>query len=325
MQHKYLMRLMHSRKTTFIALLTCFTISLESKSTRLMEFTTINTDPLTKEITITFIVPKKDFIYKDFIACSTDEPTVLLSPWKANKQAVAHYDSSFKDAKDVFNEDFTISMTASTTQQPQRDPTYLYCSYYRRSEKKINHTLFPIYFTTKVSATQENSDTMVNTTNNNEPPVRIKKKSSYLDDYIFSTLCIVHTIIASLRVDHRKYFALLIFIILVLCSFSYFFKKELQKQVGIKEFIEVIISLLITVSAAYIIACARAMSTPFITIIMASACTLYAGLFYIEKSTKLQSENLRTFCTFLGMFCICSTLFLLFKALQYADEQFHLL
>ena len=62
-----------------------------------------------------------------------------------------------------------------------------------------------------------------------------------------------------------------------------------------------------------------------ITMIMASICISYAGFFYIKKSTKLQSGKLRTFCTFIGMLCICSALFLSFKVLQYADEQFHLL
>ena len=315
------MHLMHSGKIILISLLGLFTISLANNPTRLMDYTVITTDPYTKEITITFIIPKKDFIYKDFITCCVDEPAVVLSPWKANKQSIAHYDSSFKEAKQVFNEDFTISMTI-TAHKLQDTPLYLYCSYYRRSEKKINHTLFPIFFTAPV-ATSEINDTDTTNTQDTELPIRIKKRSSYLNDYIVSILYCVESVTVSLKTDHRKYFLLLIFLMLVLLSFSYFFRYELQKQVLIKEFLELIISLLIGISTAYIIVHLHAMSTPLITITIASACTAYAGFFYIEKSTKLQSENLRTFCTFLGMFCVCSALFLLFKALQCADEQFH--
>ncbi len=108
MRCRYLMRLM--RLNRILLVLTFFTISLGQSNPRLITCTTIDTDHYTKEITVTFTVPKKDFIYKDFITFSVDDPTIILSSWKANKQSVAHYDSSFKEAKQVFNEDFSITM-----------------------------------------------------------------------------------------------------------------------------------------------------------------------------------------------------------------------
>ncbi len=318
------MRLIRSSKTTHVLLLIFFTISLGKSTPRLMEFNTTNINHYTKEITITFTVPKKDFLYKDFITYSVDDPTIVLSPWKSNKKPIIHYDSSFKEAKQVFNEDFTITMTA-IAQKQNTDPIYLYCSYYRRSEKKINLTLFPLFFTAPEATIHETIDTTNEIAEASETTIRTRKKPSYFDNYIFSALCIIHCVIASLRTDHKKYFALLIFLIVVLLSFYYFFKKELQKQITIKELIEIIISLLIVVSISYVLVYLHAISTPLITMIMACICSLYAGFFYIKKSTTLQSGKLRTFCTFLGMLCIYSALFLSFKALQYADEQFHLL
>src|SRR5436190_6843811 len=109
MRSKYSMHLMRLSKKLLI-LLTFFTTSPGQTTPGLMTCTVIDKDPFTKEITINFVVPKKDFIYKDFITCSVDDPTITLSPWKANKPTIAHYDSSFKEAKQIFNEDFTVSI-----------------------------------------------------------------------------------------------------------------------------------------------------------------------------------------------------------------------
>ena len=321
-------------KGLILFLLTFFTISLGQSTPRLITCTATDNDPYTKEITITFTVPKKDFIYKDFITCSIDDPAIHLSSWKADKQSIAHYDSSFKEAKQVFNENFTITMTASSfakatedkqaANKPLTNLVHLYCSYYRKSEKKINHTLFPLLFTAPTQASQEYSATTMEIIENNTIP-RTIKKSTYLDNYIFTVISLAHTVITSLHTDHKKYFALLIFLIIVLFVFSYIFKKELATQIKIKELIKIIVSLLILASITYLILCLYSISTPLITLIMACFCSLCAGFFYIKKSTELQSARLRTFCTFIGILCICCVLFLSFKIVQYTDEQFNLL
>ena len=89
-----------------LLLLTFFTTSLGQSAPKLIECNAVDINQYTKEITITFIVPEKDFI-----TCSISEPTTVLSPWHADKQSVAHYDSSFKDAKQIFNETFNMTMT----------------------------------------------------------------------------------------------------------------------------------------------------------------------------------------------------------------------
>jgi len=328
------MRLMLSNKISAFLLVTFFTISLGQSTPRLITYTAVDSDPYTKEIMISFTIPKKDFIYKDFITCSIDDPAIHLSPWKSDKQSVAHYDSSFKEAKQVFNENFTITMTASSFAKATADErvenkspaniVHLYCSYYRKSEKKINHTLFPLIFTIPVQAPQEYNSSAMDIMEYNTI-TRTIKKSTYLDAYIFTIISIAHTVIRSLHTDHKKYFASLIFLIIVLFAFSYFFKKELATQIKIKELIKIIVSLLILTSITYLIVCLYAISTPLITHIMACLCSLCAGFFYIKKSTELQSARLRTFCTFIGILCICAVLFLSFKIVHYADEQFNLL
>jgi hypothetical protein len=311
------------RLNRIILLLIFFTISLGKSIPGLITFNASDIDLQTKEITITFTVPKKDFIYKDFITCSVGNPNITLSPWKANKPTVAHYDSSFKEAKQIFNEDFNITLTVSTqTQTSLNNPTYLYCSYYRHTDKKINHAQFPLLFT----APQANINEMIDTTTAIEEyeSIKIHKRTTLIDHYTVAALNIFHAITASLSTDHQKYFALLLFLFSVFVSFFYFFRQELRKQIRIKEALEIIISLFVMAITAYVLTCIYVISTPLLTMIMACACALCAGLFYIKKSTEVQSKNLRTFCTFLGIACICSALLLSFKALQYADTQFNL-
>ncbi len=314
------MRLMRLSKKYLLLLF--FTISLGKSTPGLISCNTTDIDPQTKEITINFTIPKKDFIYKDFITCSVDNPNIALSPWKANKPTIAHYDSSFKEAKQVFNEDFSIIISAFTKATTDTS-AYLYCSYYRHADKKINHIQFPLSFSATPAHTNEMLDTTFVTIEDYEP-IKKRHRPTIVQRYGLIAIDMIYLVLASLHTDHKKYFALLLFLLSVIIAFFYFFKKELENQLRIKELLEVIISLFIIVISAYLLAYIYIISTPLITMIMASMCTLSFGLFYTKKSTKVQSKNLRTLCTFLGILCICSTLLLSFKALQYADQQFNL-
>src|SRR6266446_2290146 len=196
-----------------LILLTFFTISLGKSTPGLITFSSADINHQTKEINIT------------------------LSPWKANKPTVAHYDSSFKEAKQIFNEDFSITLIATSY---QTNSVHLYCSYYRYAEKKINHAQFPLFFAAPQADMNEMIDTDTMVIEEYEQPKKIHK-TTFIEHYNSITLSLIHTIITSLHTDHKKYFALLLFLFSVLISFFYFFKKELQKQIRIKEALEIII------------------------------------------------------------------------------------
>ncbi|HLC07391.1 MAG TPA: hypothetical protein VJJ26_04345 [Candidatus Babeliales bacterium] len=307
-----------------ISLLSFFHISFVQTDSKLMTLSATDTSNDTKEITITFIVPEKDFIYKDFITCSVHEPTVILSPWKANKQSISHYDPSFKETKQVFNETFSVFMTA-TTKKYSPDPVYLYCSYYRRSEKKINHTLFTLFFPQPVQQSESVDEDVLEVPTHTTHQKNIFPYIASIDDYFFTALSMVHSFVGSLKTDYKKYVFALIALMILLASLSYLFKEQLQKQKKLNELIEVLFSLLIVSGTTYALVYLYTISTPLITMAMACSCTSGAGFFYIKKSTKLHSGYLRTLCTFIGMLWIIGALFLSFKALQYADDQFHFL
>jgi len=284
-----------------------------------MTFIATNTSNDTQEITITFVLPENDFIYKDFITCSVHDPHVMLSPWKANKQSISHYDSSFKETKQVFNETFSITMSATTKQYGK--PVYLYCSYYRRSEKKINHALFQLFFTQPIETCIGIDDATV------EPAVNIIQKkaaphASLIENYFFTLTSLAHHATTALPTNHKTYVFLLLLLMALLYFFPYYFREKLQGQQTLNELIEVLFSLVIALSTGYRLVYLYSVATPFITMVIGCSCTFFAGIFYIKKSTKLQSGFLRTLCTFMGMICLVITPLLLLKILQYGDELF---
>ena len=272
----------------------------------------------TQEITIAFTVDEKDCLYKDFITVSAYEPTITVSAWKANIVPVAHYDLLFKETKQIFTKDFTISLTA-TTKRAANEPHYLYCSYYRQSDKKINQTLIPLFFTNNEATIEQCIETNIDTMT---ADINQKKNTplhhlSPIDDYYDTMLSVTQTIIQSFRTDHKLYFLLFIMLIIMLLILSHFLKEQLEKQTALKEATDVIIALLGSVITIYGLFYVNIISTPFITISLAYASACVAGVFYTKKSTKLQSGYLRTLCTIIGTLCICSAIFLSFKMLQF--------
>lgn len=310
-------------KIIIISLFIVFHISFGKSSAELMVFNTTDISNTAKEIVITFIVPEKDYIYKDFITCSVNEPTVTLSPWKASMQSVNYYDASFKDTKQVFNENFSLTMIV-TTQKYDTEPVYLYCSYYRCSEKKINHIILPLFFSEPVCH-DENIDDDIPLPKDVVHQKAIHSYKLSVEDYFVSLIDTIKHTIALPQNNYKIYVGMLLLMLFLLSMIMYFCKELLQSYVRCKELIEWIFSLLILVGILYGLMYLYTISNPLVIVFMTFICAISAGFFYIQKSTNLHSRYLRTLSTFLGMVLICSAIFLLFKILQHADDQFGLL
>lgn len=312
------------RAKAFIVVLFISHISFGKSDPKLMLFNTADADNNTKEITITFIIPEKDFVYKDFISCSIDEPTVTLSPWKANKQSIEHYDPTFKETKQVFNETFSIAMTA-TINTWSAQPIHLYCSYYRKADKKINHALFSFTFAqpleTNIQINNANIELYAN-------PIHQKSQLTHSStDKLYAMLAEqTQRVTVFFTAHHKKCFSLLLIIMSILFLLFYFYLEWLQKHKKLHELIDVTLTFCIALSVAYVLIYIYIKYTPFVQLITVGVSVLFSaiiGFLFIKKSTQLQSGYLRTFCTFIGMICIIGALFLAFKAVQYADEQFY--
>lgn len=319
MHNKFCARLT-LRSKTITVLLFIFHISFGKSDPKLMLFNAADAGNNTKEITITFIVPEKDFIYKDFISCSIDEPTVTLSPWKANKQSIEHYDPTFKETKHVFNETFSIAMTA-TINTWAAEPMHLYCSYYRKADKKINHALFSFAFTqpleTNIQINNANIELYI------EPTHQKSQAPHSSADKLYTILTEqTQRLTAFFIAHHKKCFSLLLIIMSLLFLLFYFYLEWLQRHKKLYELIDVTLTFCITLSVAYVLIYIYIKHSPFVQLITVGTSTLFSavvGFLFIKKSTQLQSGYLRTFCTFIGMLSIIAAFWLIFQSIQHLE------
>ena len=192
-----------------------FCISFGQSDPKLMTFDAIDIAENNKEISITFAIPENDFIYKDFITCCVYEPHVTISPWKTQAHSTSYYDPSFKDTKQIFAETFTLSLVA-TQKEYKAGIIHLYCSYYRSSEKKLNHAIFTFSFPEPIKKTSEPHEIAEDITTT---PTRLSLyQPSYIDMYATKLLTCVHKTVA-----HAQKYYLHYFFLLILCIIALFF------------------------------------------------------------------------------------------------------
>lgn len=287
-----------------------FSVSFGKFDPKLMHFNTSDIDSNTKEITITFIVPEKDFIYKDFIHCSVHESNVTLSSWKEDKQSTDYYDPIFNETKKVFNETFSLTMRATIGKwNPQ--PVHLYCSYYRKSDKKMHHRLFTFIFAQPMAhnlLSEEVEDLQI------IKPI-IRHHTSLLDIYGTKLNRILYSFIDHINHYSSLYFGILIFLLICLFCTSSYFAHKLQKYPAIKDIIGFIQLSLSIIAIGYIQLHFIAYNHTQVSFCWLS--TVSFGYLYIKKSTQTQLRALGTFCTFFGILLIAGSFIVLFKAVQF--------
>jgi hypothetical protein len=311
----------------FLLLLAIFNISFGKSDPKLILFNTTVIDPTTKEITITFIVPEKDFIYKDFITCSVHEPTIKLSSWKANKESVNHYDPSFKETKQVFNETFSITAIAALEHWIP-DPIHLYCSYYRKTDKKIKDTLFTFSFPQPLQTNIDLAGTIepVSVTDS-KACLHKHHRPSLFEQYYAKMNSFSREIITFLAYHRTTGLSLLLIAISLLLFFFHLYQENLRKYKKLYELLELIISLVIFIITSYGIWYLYWMNKPFSKLLASGIAILFlmiSAIFYIKKSTNVSLRSIRTFYTCAGMICVIIMIILLFKTLQHADQQMNL-
>lgn len=303
----------------------CFSICLGKSDHHLIACNAKDIDSTTKEITISFVVPEKDFIYKDFITCSIHDPSVILSDWKANIPSTSYYDPGFNDTKHIFNEDFSISMTA-TKKDRCNDPVYIYCSYYRKMDNKLNDTFFTFSFAPPAVETNiqvYDADIAVAPQENSTA----QQHMHIFSQHYFTISVIMHDIIAFFAIHHAKCFYLFIILTALFLLLFSLYQERLQKRKKFYEIVEMIISLCAIACIACSLVYLYAINKPMSRLIATSLSVIFSaiiGVFYIKKSTKVSLGSLRTLYTCLGMLCIITVLLLMFKTIQHVDVQIKL-
>jgi len=107
--------------------------------------TTERHDDDTQTIFLQFQLKPNDFVLKESIDLSVDHPDIALSEWTTDAQAVEQYKPSLKDTKKVFENNFTLSLHA-TSDKPfaEIDSAHLYLSYYSGLKKQTIQKNFPL-------------------------------------------------------------------------------------------------------------------------------------------------------------------------------------
>jgi len=130
------------KRVSFLALLFLFTNMFVNAKTTLTR--TVRTDN-THTIFLHISLQPKDFILKDSIDISIDQPNITLSEWKADKKAVEKYDETFQETKKLFQGSFSISLDI-TSKKPLEElkDAHIYLSYYQGSKKRTVQELLPL-------------------------------------------------------------------------------------------------------------------------------------------------------------------------------------
>lgn len=141
-------------------------------------------------ITINFPFKKNNYVYKDYLDFSIDDPNIVLSEWQTNQPAVQKYDPHFKEYKKIFTKPLTITldMHHTSTNYPT-DTAYLHMTYYSTAKNSLQRKVFPLNYTKQsISAVQTPINTnidvtaslpLVNNTTSFSPSSISKTLSSY--------------------------------------------------------------------------------------------------------------------------------------------------
>jgi len=100
-------------------------------------------DENSKKITIFVPVEKEDFVYKDYIEVSVDNPNIELLSWQIDQQPIKHFSKEFRETKNIFNKDFTVTLHTAKKGEGTIEDAHIHLSYYLHSKKGIIEELFP--------------------------------------------------------------------------------------------------------------------------------------------------------------------------------------
>jgi len=102
------------------------------------------TSNTTSSIKINFELEPNDFIYKEYIQLSVDDPNIILSEWQSNREPITYYDSNFKDTKKIYNENFTITVQAHYDPNKIHDKINMRVDYLSHKKGSFGEKIIPI-------------------------------------------------------------------------------------------------------------------------------------------------------------------------------------
>ncbi len=107
--------------------------------------TSTKVNDTTCALTVTFDLEPHEYLYKDYIDFSIDNPHVHLTAWKSAQNPTTHYDPTFKEDKKIFKNQVTITLNAiNSNSWANADEANIHVSYYLNSHNAITEDILPI-------------------------------------------------------------------------------------------------------------------------------------------------------------------------------------
>lgn len=151
-------------------------------------------------ISLQIEVAPGDYLYKDYLTITCDNPDISVSIDAIKSPIVNHYDAHFNETKKAFDANVDIMLGLSTADLNKIDAANLHICYYLASQGKVIEDIVPLTFEKKTISSNIDIATQIDVANsepqaNTEPtqPVTEKKSSSWLSWISWITNTIEHS------------------------------------------------------------------------------------------------------------------------------------
>jgi len=171
-------------KSILLPLLFVFNTSILSAKT---DITYTQIDENTKKIDVKLQLEKGDSVYKDNIEVAADHPQVQLSEWKINRIPTTRFSKDFREAKQVYDRDFTLTFEATKAPEQDVKNAHIHVSYYLESKKGIVEETIPFEEAElhgEIEDVVTNIDTLILVEEANESKKNKKKEKKSWTQYL---------------------------------------------------------------------------------------------------------------------------------------------
>lgn len=110
-----------------------------------LHFSSTLKNPTSLSAALSFKLEPEEFLYKDLLHFSVDNPQLKVQAWNANIDTAWQYAPAFKETKKGYKKDFTITFDITATEPNQNGA--LHVVYYTSLHNNPIEQIFPITFT----------------------------------------------------------------------------------------------------------------------------------------------------------------------------------
>ncbi len=276
----------------------------------------------TIEIVADFMFENNDFLYKDYLDFSVDNPTVTLSEWKSSREPVNHYDTKFKNTKKIFSKPVTFTLTAHRPLHIPDTPAHLHINYYIHSKKRMLEKTVPLYFRPVASVDNplvSEEPPFISPLQTNVPIDTSPARHAPTSSFTKHVNLLAHLTATILNWPHLFWTVLLFMVVvgafLLAMELNLWSLKRIKSQIWTYELTKLYQGLILGFCFYY----ARKYISPYLLLTAIALCTATIGVFYIHQSEKTPYSRWRTMRTVIGITLLAGSFIIGFYAYKTAS------